>query len=290
MSETQCLGIAVDHRIKLLFTPVDLKSSDTERGTHKHVLRELGKQCYAGKNEIEVTTGLAGPSSTGGIAVSLQQPREYHPFEEGVDAVIADCDTLAALREVFTVVSCGTLRFEQDISTIDLLPYTSEDQADQMTDEEKAHVFRGCVQAFCSKEPDVILCAGKIWLKDAKVIKGEAWKLESRAVGQTFGDYRVIRLRCPKSDKLVKICRVNAFHPSYAIHFNRDVSQLRQLLILAVAEACGRYNKTWKEEFWMESFRASCSKLSINLAESLCPIDDPASFCWLMWLLGQSNW
>ena len=100
-----CLDVAVDHRIRLLFKPVcnDL----TEPSNHVSRIKARGRSLERPHSEIQVTAQLAGPAFKGGIAVALQQPRHNHPFEEGLDAVIRDCETLYALDDVFPLYPAG---------------------------------------------------------------------------------------------------------------------------------------------------------------------------------------
>jgi hypothetical protein len=272
---TTCLDVAIDHRIKRLIGPVTLRPGPSQ-GLHVANVRELGEIMNVPEPEIDVTAELAGPSSKGGIALALQQPRSEHPFTSGTKAVIDDCDTLAAFRELFAVVSRGTIDMQRDVSVFDLLPYIPEDLMNNSSERTLATVFQNSVLAFCEKEPDVVLCAGKIWLpkvegldkweakKAESAIKGEAWKLENLGIGRTFDKYPVVRLKNNTRD-WTKIRRVNGFHPSYALNYSSDYSKLRQLLILNVAEVCGVYCSDWKEEAWMAGLRTSCSDLSAPL-------------------------
>ncbi len=181
-----------------------------------------------------MTAELAGPGSTGGIAVILQQPRDNHPFQAGAKAVIHECDTLRALEEVFLVISGGKLALLHDISVIDLLPYTSNDDW-------TASAFRAAQWAIASKEPDVVLCAGKKPLpKNLWGLKGDMFRLESKGVGAVFDEYPLTKIR-NREGNWIKIRRVNGFHSSHALNYCPESSCLRQLLFLCVAEACAVY-------------------------------------------------
>jgi hypothetical protein len=113
------------------------------------------------REEIQVASELAGPAVQGGIAITLQQPRENHPFERGIDGGIEDNQTLHALYEVFHVVSCDTLDIRTDVSIIDLLPYISKDVRD-VNETDLEHLFEQTLQAVYEKKPDVMLCADKL--------------------------------------------------------------------------------------------------------------------------------
>lgn len=286
--DTICLGVAIDHRIRRLFKPVPRPASTATPNSHVSFLQTRGRELGRSKDEIKVTVEMAGPASPGGIAVILQQPRD-HPFERGTEAVIEDCETLAALRDIFAAVSCGTLNLRRDISVVDLLPYITEAEMNRMSDASIKNAFQATVQALCIKEPDVTLCAGRIRLlgnqgrrkgpaptverdsgngqaskleRDDR--KGDTWKLESAGVGRTFDKYPVVIFR-DKNREIVRVRRVNGFHPSLAMNYHPVYSRLRQLLFLAVAQTCRVYGRDWDEEAWMGSLRASCSDLSKRL-------------------------
>lgn len=259
-----CLDVAVDHRIRRLFKPVfnDL----TERSNHVFRMKARGLSLNRPHIEIQVTTELAGPAVKGGIAVALQQPRHNHPFEEGLNAVIQDCETLSALDDVFSAVSCRSLSIRTNIAVVDLLPYIPEDieSIDDTTLEES---FRTSKHIMLDKEPSVLLCAGRIWLPDAGKnykLKGDARRLESLGVGQKFGlKYPVTtRIRREEGRGFVTINRVNGFHPSHAMNHHPNVSRLRQLQILIGAETCGILRGDWEEKDWMGELRHRCQNVS----------------------------
>ena len=209
-------------------------SPGDQAGKHISILNARGRALARSKEEIAVTAELAGPGSTGGIAVILQQPRDNHPFQAGAKAVIHECDTLRALEEVFLVISGGKLALLHDISVIDLLPYTSNDDW-------TASAFRAAQWAIASKEPDVVLCAGKKPLpKNLWGLKGDMFRLESKGVGAVFDEYPLTKIR-NREGNWIKIRRVNGFHSSHALNYCPESSCLRQLLFLCVAEACAVY-------------------------------------------------
>jgi hypothetical protein len=117
-----CLNTAVDHWIRRLFRPIRRSTGSTSRGTHADYIKALGRNCGLHEDKVQVTIELAKPSSTGGIAVVLQQLRPDHPFEWGTEAVVDDSMTLAVLRDSFATASCNTLDIIDDISIVDLLP------------------------------------------------------------------------------------------------------------------------------------------------------------------------
>ncbi|EFQ92596.1 hypothetical protein PTT_10278 [Pyrenophora teres f. teres 0-1] len=266
----ECLDVAVDHRIRALCKPVTVSSREPSKRISR--IKTLGESLGRSRKEIQVTTELAGPAVKGGIAITLQQPRGNHPFEEGIDNVIADCETLYALYEIFPMVSCGTLDIRSDISIIDLLPYISDDIT-EIDDADLTKFFNESTQAICDKEPDVLLCAGKIWLpKPDKFnkIKGDARKLESIGFGRMFGQTPKLPVQAKirgSNGSIVSINRVNGFHPSRAMNYYAHVSLMRQLLILICAEACGLFRDDWEDKQWMNELRSRCQELSTSHAE-----------------------
>ncbi|KAK3898361.1 hypothetical protein C8A05DRAFT_19044 [Staphylotrichum tortipilum] len=255
------LGIAIDHRIRRLIQPVEYSPGD-QAGKHISILNARGMALARSKEEIAVTAALASPGSTGGIAVILQQPRDNHPFQAGAEAVIAECDTLRALEEVFFVVSGGKLELLRDISVIDLLPYTSNDDWTKST-------FEAAQSAIAAKKPDVVLCAGKKPLpKDLWDLKGDMFRLESMGVGAVFDKHPFTKIR-NREGNWIKIRRVNGFHPSHALNYCSESSCLRQLLFLCVVETCAVYRTgSWNEEDWMTAFRERCSRVSHDSTNS----------------------
>lgn len=262
-SDSECLGVAIDHRIRRLIQPTRNFSSEYTK-SHLSILKTEGKIRGLSAAERAVTVELAGPSSKGGIAVVLQQPRDDHPFEDGTKAVIEDCPTLCALEDVFFVMSRRRLSLLRDISVVDLLPYTTNDDWEGMSTQEKNSTFQVSQWVIGAKEPDVVLCAGKKYLpRNLGYLKGDMWKLESQGVGAVFSEkYPHITVK-DKDGSRVRVRRVNGFHPSYAINYLPEHSCLKQLLFLVVAQTCTAYNEdSWKEQMWMKTLREKCSKLS----------------------------
>ncbi len=264
-----CLDVAVDHRIRRLFSPF---SDDlTKCSNHVSCIEARGRSLKRSREEIQVTAELAGPAVKGGIVVALQQPRHNHPFKKGLNAVIESCETLYALNDIFTAVTCGTLDIRTGITVVDLLPYVSEDIA-EIDDVKLRESFRVSVQAICGKEPDVLLCAGKIRLPKAGKFddrKGDAWKFESIGLGEKFGSTsnRPVKAKIHDGERgFVTIPRVNGFHPSHAINYHSHVSLLRQLQILIGAEACGMLRDDWEDKKWMDELRRHGQEISRSLS------------------------
>ncbi|KEY72830.1 hypothetical protein S7711_10835 [Stachybotrys chartarum IBT 7711] len=277
-----CLDIAVDHRIERLFKPVNRSGGDRSRHVELIAARgvELGKNPHG--PEVRVTKELAGPPTKGGIAIVLQQPRDSHPFDEGLDAVIKDCRSLAALADVFKTVSDGTLDIRTDVTIVDLLSYLPNEVKD-LDGNTLTEAFRTMTRIICEKEPEVMLCAGRL---DFNERKGEAVKFESIGVGKQFGkDRRPATVRVHQgAHQSVSVRRVNGFHPSYAVNRRSDISVLRQLQLLIAAETCGVLRGDWKNQRWMDELRQNCQAISgpkkkvrrplFNYQESYCRILD----------------
>lgn len=258
---TICLGVAIDHRIRRLFHPVKPPAHKAENENHVSILKAQAHRLGLPEAEIKVTTELAEPSSTGGIAIALQQPRENHPFENGSRAVIQDCETLRVLDVLYNIASCGTLNLLDHVSVIDLLPYTTEKQMKALNADTLTELFTTSTHAICAKEPDVILCAGKVWLdKDQNHCKGNAWKFETKGIGATFDDYPYANLFNYNNER-VQIKRVNGFHPSHAINHHPERSCLIQLILLIISQTCGILRDKWEEEQWMTYLRVNCQDL-----------------------------
>jgi hypothetical protein len=255
-----CLDVAIDHRIIKLLKPVDTPS-ESQDSTHVSLLEACGRRLKKPKDEIKVTMQLAGPPTTGGILVALQQPRDKHPYDKGVEEVIKTCETLRALQELFRVASCGTLEVGENVSVIDLLPYISQDRMKSMKAKELKEAFLSTTHVFGRKKPDILLCCAKISRQCGDVCDesmGEAREFEHNGLGKTFEEGVTLDFR-DETDNWVRIERVNGFHPSYAVNRHPYASCFRQLQLLTVAEACGRYRGDWEEETWMSSLRSACA-------------------------------
>jgi hypothetical protein len=54
---------------------------------------------------------------------------------------------------------------------------------------------------------------------------------------------------------------VNGFHPSYALNYLEDKSELRTLFIIEATQAFRRVNGTWIESSWMTDVRENCAAI-----------------------------
>ncbi|RYC65211.1 hypothetical protein CHU98_g983 [Xylaria longipes] len=267
-----CLDVVIDHRIRRLCRPTWQPGELPEPSTHLSILQQHGFRRSRRIDEINVTSQLAGPATTGGILVTLQQPRGNHPFEDGVEAVIQDCDTLSALDQLFLTASCGTLNVREHISLVDLLPFTPQ-RVDTVPSEVLQDAFEASRLAICAKMPDVVLCAGRVWLprdcenpgtgpadQEKFDLKGELRKLEAAGVGRP-DIYDAVGLQ-GSGGELVAMSKINGFHPAYALTYHPEHTNLRQLLLLNVVKTCGVYRGDWREDRWMDTLREECFKLT----------------------------
>lgn len=240
--------------------PVTIKPGSPS--LHVSRIKRLGESLGRSRAEVQVTSELAGPAVKGGILVTLQQPRNNHPFEHGIARVIDDCRTPRALKNIFRVVSCETLDIRTDISIIDLLPYISKD-VERVKETELKYVSRHTLQAVCLEEPNVVLCAGKLRPSEQEIyrnLKQNVKYLESIGVGRPFGGdfgHRPrISVRAKGEDTLFYFARVNGFHPSFALDYHPHISLLRQLLFLVCVETCDLARGDWLDEDWMIELRS----------------------------------
>jgi hypothetical protein len=220
--------------------------------SHAQLLETLARERtdrYISKGEINITLELSGPQTIGGITVVLQQPARFHPYSEGLEAVVDYSPTLSTIDEAFSAVSCGTISIgSSTLSLIDSLPYVGPD--DDLSSEEKMRVRRVTSHIIIRKDPDVVIC---MWrqAEDDEITRTMS-KFRSLGVGRDF-DRPTITLRPGSVAE-----RVNSFHPSFAINYNPYDSCFRQLLLLNVAKACRVYEGTWSEEEWMDDLKNRC--------------------------------
>ena len=112
-------------------------------------------------NELAVTKALAGPFTQGGPMVLLLEPRRWHPWDSGVDAVIEECRTLQVLDHGFKLVSEGSLSLTNGVSVLDLRPFLAKDDHTELTCKWE-HLYDLVYEAIAAKKPDVLLCMGKV--------------------------------------------------------------------------------------------------------------------------------
>ncbi|PVH94444.1 hypothetical protein DM02DRAFT_661061 [Periconia macrospinosa] len=247
----ECLGIAIDHRLRKLFRPV-LQNQGREFGLHQDKIVGLGRSLLRGneqvpKDELLVTRQLASPASIGGLVVVLLKPPNSLPYHYGLDLTVQSCPTLAALDEGFRVVTCGSLSLE-DITTVDSLPFIRP--KDKLPPGFKRNRYLQVFEILKAKRPDVILC---MW-QDKDAIGTKLESVQSIGVGKIFENSAGEIQLGPG----LMATKVNAFHPSYAMYHHPTFSCFRQLLLLEIAQACNKYAGNWTQLEWMTELRERC--------------------------------
>jgi hypothetical protein len=193
------------------------------------------------------------------MLIALLQPHSTQDNSHGFLAGIRDCGTLEAVSDLITTVNNAKAGFD-DISVFDAIPLIDEAAtgADISSIIANAHdVFADMVRA---KNPEIIICCFRTESHNTLV-----QKLRGRGVGRSFNDDKL----SPKSVETgLSLKRVNAFHPSHAIHHYPIFCSLRQLLILEFTKAFGLLRHKWIEEPWMASLRAECCRTTVDLDDS----------------------
>jgi hypothetical protein len=122
-----CLDIAIDHRLRPLFRPLNT-ACDSSQGDHVRLIRRLGHDLLRDgekicSDEIEMAAYLAMPPTMGGICFVLQQPANNHPYHLDVDTVVALSPTIRALLLEFGTLFHATrpnLPFSTDYLSSDV--------------------------------------------------------------------------------------------------------------------------------------------------------------------------
>ncbi|EMD86666.1 hypothetical protein COCHEDRAFT_1198041 [Bipolaris maydis C5] len=226
---------------------------------HLRMIQELGYSLRRGgqaipRDEIATAAYLARPDTKGGICFILQQPADHHPYNLGADSVIESSPTLRALLiEIWPIVSCGA----PSPTVLDRLPFV---RSYEEPDLDVRHYIQertfAMIEAKC---PDVVVCMWRYKRGNGIAQEdrtGNVAAVEGLGVGQVFG--RPTHVMASGH----RIVRVNAFHPSFAMNYNPDLSCLRQLLILEVAQACGLYRGDWLNKRWMDELRERCKSIT----------------------------
>lgn len=112
--------------------------------------------------EIDVTKSFAGPFTSGGLLVILQEPLQRHHWREGAHAVISNCPTLSALEEGLQITSNGILSLLHNVSLLDTRPFICKEQNVRLADRHREKLLDLVIKAIDAKKPDVILCMGKV--------------------------------------------------------------------------------------------------------------------------------
>ncbi|KAH7112365.1 hypothetical protein EDB81DRAFT_703337 [Dactylonectria macrodidyma] len=113
-------------------------------------------------DELVVTRTLAGPFTTGGLLILLTEPRSYHPWDKGIDHVIATCNSLDSLNEGIQIGSKGHLSFKDDVSVLDLRPFLPKKLHPTLRDSEWEALYDLVFSAIEAKKTEVLLCMGVV--------------------------------------------------------------------------------------------------------------------------------
>ncbi|GFF39991.1 hypothetical protein IFM58399_05771 [Aspergillus lentulus] len=112
--------------------------------------------------EIDVTRRLAGPFTCGRLLILLIEPRQQHPWRQGIHTVILDCATLNALREGVHIGSNGALSLADDVSVLDLRPFVWAGLKDRLEEGQLVKLYDLVIEAISAKRPDTILRMGNV--------------------------------------------------------------------------------------------------------------------------------
>jgi hypothetical protein len=181
-------------------------------------------------NELAVTKTLAKPFSQGGLLILLLEPRPYHPWDRGVDAVISDCKTLGSLAEGVQIGSKGTLSLINDVSVIDLRPFLVKEHH-VLGDDKWEELYDLVFSAVKAKWPDVLLCMGT-----------EAMNALKKRKNTLRADFR---------QRMQLVC---AMHPGYSVNHNSNDLHIRNQLLKSICEACNKLVGGWDENSWEERY------------------------------------
>jgi len=231
-------------------------------GVHVQILREFGESLRWGDDELinipelNFALDLAGPDAIGGILVLLQQPSATQTYKNGYIADVNDCETLKAIRQLVSLAS-NQLSGLDNVSVFDMLPFLTEEYEDR--DIFKA-AHEALVRMIRAKEPSVVICCARGKSHDRFVRD-----LHGLGVGKTFPPEEL-------QNDTSRFLRVNAFHPSYSVNYNRSYSCFRRLLILEFVKAFNLQQNQWPEEEWMDTLRSDCQKKSAQLSTGKPPL------------------
>ncbi|KAF2181006.1 hypothetical protein K469DRAFT_692522 [Zopfia rhizophila CBS 207.26] len=182
-------------------------------------------------DELAVTKNFAGPFTHGGLFILLLEPRPYHPWSEGVNAVISNCDSLDSLNEAVQIGSKRALSLINDVSVIDLRPFLVKAHHPTLRGDEWEELYDLIFSAIKAKQPDVLLCMGNEAMNALEARKN-AWQADS---------WQCIQL-------------VYAIHPSHSVNHNKNHAKKRKELLRSICEACEKLNHRWDEGSWEERF------------------------------------
>ncbi|KAF2259629.1 hypothetical protein CC78DRAFT_571764 [Lojkania enalia] len=247
-----CLGVPIDHRLKPLFsTGLTTPNPSVGFGGHAREIKNYGRyfQKYRkdiSNNEIQFAKWLAMPETKGGVVIVLQQPAEHQRYFSDHYQTVKDCNTLSAVDEVCKAITgYGVER----VSCFDAFPFHKIPVSKSLEkyEEELDEAYDLFLRMIEQKQPDVVLCCYRsphsTKYKDFQCI----------GIGRTRDCQVTVRGR--------RYTCVNCFHPSYALNYLEDKSELRSLFIIEATQAFRRANGTWRERSWMTKVRENCAAI-----------------------------
>lgn len=251
----KCLGIPVDHRLRRIIKNSPDPKLGVERSDHIDILHELGSTT---ERKDEIATGelnhlleLASPETQGGVLPVLLRPPRNQTYDHGFTADVEACRTTDAVRELISVATNTNLSLD-DVSVFDRFPFAPEDCDDEGFLKISEEAFCRAVEA---KKPDVVICCYQGEKGNEPLVKA----LRSLGVGKVFSNPQ------PELQTSWPLRRVNAFHPSYAVNYNRTYSCFRRLLLLEFVHAFSIWQGCWREESWMKELRSECERKASEL-------------------------
>jgi hypothetical protein len=256
-SPNHCLDIPIDHRLRSLLQPYQ-RDSHPCAAKHAKILEKYGKALLNSRKdisgaEIQFNKTLAMPETKGGVLILLQQPASNQLYDGlDFDTIVQQCETLRAVDNVLRTVVGSSLKETScfDAFPFQKVPISKKSMTGNSTYEVAYQIFEKMIH---EKQPDVVLCCYQ------SPDPAKFNMPQSLGVGKTlsskerFGD---------------RICiPVNAFHPSYAINYNRSESCFRTLYILQALLAYHVCNGTEKEREWMRPLRLLCQAKAAVLSK-----------------------
>jgi len=178
---------------------------------------------------------------------------------------VKECDTLDAIDEVCkTITGCSL----EEVSCFDAFPFHKIPVRKSLpeNEEELDDAYAIFLEMIQKKQPDVVFCC----YRSPHPTKYKDF--EGVGVGGTR-DY-------PVTVKGQSYTCVNGFHPSSALHYYEDRSELRSLFIIEATQAFRRANGTWRESSWMTDVRKTCAAIVKEHKEGniLFPILFPSAY------------
>ncbi|KAN0091716.1 hypothetical protein V8E51_017563 [Hyaloscypha variabilis] len=186
------------------------------------------------------------PETKGGVVIVLLQPGEHQRYFSNHHQTVKECDTLDAIDEVCeTITGCGL----EEVSCFDAFPFHKIPVRKSLpeNEEELDEAYAIFLEMIQKKQPDVVFCC----YRSPHPTKYKDF--EGVGVGGTR-DY-------PVTVKGQSYTCVNGFHPSSALHYYEDRSELRSLFIIEATQAFRRANGTWRESSWMTDVRKTCAAI-----------------------------